>query len=216
MKRQNLNKIQINSVRIALFAILTLFLSISCSKENKEYTPPVTDRALTPVLKASKISTMISDSGIIRYRIYTDKWSIFDKADTPYWDFPEGLKFEKFSPDFSIDAQIECNRALYYDKLKIWKLNDSVEATNISGERFKTEELYWNQDLKQIYSDSLITIIQHDKTIIGKGFVSNQDFTKYTIKNPTGIFPISSTIAKDTITDIDTIQYTQPKVIPNK
>lgn len=174
-------------------AIVTLLFFVSCSSNNKpEVTQSISERKLTPALLADSITTIVSDSGIIRYRITTPQWNVYDKTDTPYWHFPLGLRFERFDTQYNIDAEIECNRAIYYNELEIWKLNGNVKAVNLQGEEFRTEELFWNQKEEIVYSDSAISITQEGQTIYGIGFHSNQTFTKYHIKAPKGAFPVDS------------------------
>ncbi|MFI3296386.1 MAG: LPS export ABC transporter periplasmic protein LptC [bacterium] len=176
---------------VIVFMTAALVLSSSCSKNKTPITDSVFDK-LTPELASDSITTIVSDSGIIRYRIKAEHWNVYDKADTPYWDFPKGLRFERFNESYDIDAEIEAQRAIYYSELEVWKLNDSVRAMNLNGEKFETEELYWDQKLEKVYSDSSIVIIQSDKKIIGVGFESNQTFTRYTILQPKGTLPIDS------------------------
>ena len=90
----------------------------------------------------------------------------------------------------SLYAEIECDKAIYYSKLELWKLNDNIEATNLNQEEFYTNELYWNQKEERVYSDSAITIIQKDRKIFGIGFESNQTFSRYSIRQPKGTIPI--------------------------
>ena len=164
-------------------------LFFSCQTKH-EMTESVTDIKHTPQVYADSITTIVSDSGIIRYRIIALDWYVYEKADTPYWDFPNGLRFERFDENYKVDAEIECDRAVYYSKLELWKLNDNVEATNLNKEEFYTNELYWNQKEERVYSDSAITIIQKDRKILGVGFESNQTFSRYSIHHPKGTIPI--------------------------
>lgn len=177
------------SVAIVFFTIATLVFFSSCQTKH-EMTASVTDMKHTPQVYADSITTIVSDSGIIRYRIIAPDWYVYEKADTPYWDFPNGLRFERFDENYKIDAEIECDRAVYYSKLDLWKLNDNVEATNLSKEEFYTNELYWDQKGECVYSDSAITIIQKERKILGVGFESNQTFSRYSIRQPKGTIPI--------------------------
>ncbi len=177
------------SVAIAIFAIAALFLFASCQAKH-EMTSSIVDIKTTAQVYADSITTIVSDSGIIRYRIITSEWYVYEKADTPYWDFPQGLRFERFDENYNIDAQVECNKAIYYSKQELWRLNDNVEATNLSKEEFYTNELYWSQKEERVYSDSAITIIQKDRKIHGVGFESNQTFSRYSIRQPKGTIPI--------------------------
>lgn len=145
-----------------------------------------------PGLKVDDITTIISDSGITRYRISAKVWCVYDKATEPYWDFPEGLHLERFDEQYNPDAKIDCKRARYYQNRRVWELNDSVRATNLQGDQFATQQLFWSQNEERIYSDSAIVVTQRDKKIMGEGFESNQSMTRYTIRKTKGIIPIES------------------------
>lgn len=174
---------------MAITVIATVVL-LTCCGEKQAMTGSVADRAHTPGLSEDSVTAIISDSGVIRYRLTARTWRIYDKADTPYWDFEHGLRFERFDQNYNIDAAIQCDHAIYYSQLEQWHLRGNIRAKNLNGERFYTEELYWDQHNETVSSDSLITIIQTDRKIVGIGFESNQTFTKYTIHHPKGIFPI--------------------------
>lgn len=176
-------------VTIAFGAIVMLFLCIACG-EKIDITESLDKGEEIPRLRADEITTIVSDSGIIRYRISTPVWLVYDKKTEPYWLFPRGLHLERFDEHFVTDAKIDCKRAKYYVSRKLWVLNDSVRATNLQGDKFATQELFWNQTEERIYSDSLIVITQVDKEITGEGFESNQTMTRYTIRKTKGIIPI--------------------------
>ena len=150
----------------------------------------IADRASAAVLEANDVTTIISDSGIIRYRIKAKTWKVFDKADTPYWEFPDGIYLEKFNTDLEADATVEANYAHYNEPEQRWTLRGDVKALNLEGEQFETPLLYWEQKTESIYSDSAIVIIREASIIKGVGFRSNQSLTQYTILRPTGVFPL--------------------------
>lgn len=178
-------------ITIASFAVvMLLFFIVSCSKSKVEITSSVENRMLTPKLKADIITTLISDSGITRYRISAQQWLVFDRDTQPYWDFPKGIYFERFNEEYVVDAYLESNKAKYFEHPQLWKLDGDVVARNLNDEMFETQQMFWDQKHEKIYSDSLIKITQKDKIIIGLGFESNQSFSRYFIKKPQGIFPI--------------------------
>ncbi len=169
-----------------------LFLCAACGNKKPEVSDEIINRGEAPRLRADEITTLISDSGITRYRITAKTWLVYDKVEEPYWDFPEGLHLESFDEQFNTEAQIDCKRARYYETKKLWQLDDSVRAVNLEGDRFATQQLFWEQNTERIFSDSLITIDQKDKQIIGEGFESNQSMTRYTIRKTRGIIPVDS------------------------
>lgn len=162
---------------------------LSCSE--KEETVPTIDRASRPSLHAMDVQTLVSDSGVVRYRVNTKEWLVYDKKEEPYWDFPVGLRLERFDPNMKVDAEIQSKYAIYQTNLKLWDLRDSVVATNLEGEHFECNQLFWDEKAERIYSNGEIKIKKKDRIIFGKGFESNQTLTKYTIQKPEGIFPIN-------------------------
>ena len=185
--------------------MVAMLIFPSCRrKEVKLRMDAIRDRAAMPVLDAQEVTTLISDSGVTRFRITSRQWLVFDKAKPSYWEFPEGIYLEQFDKSLNTSATLRSDYAYYDDQAEIWHLTGNVFATNVNGEHFETPELYWSQKEERVYSDSAITITQpptpaaiqakgdaaRGTVIKGIGFESNQEMTKYTIRRPTGIFPI--------------------------
>lgn len=178
-------------MRAPLVVLLSsIILLASCSKDVRLSAGAVEDRAGTPVLDTRDVTTLISDSGVIRYRIQTAVWQIYDKAEPAYWEFPAGIFLERFNEDLSVDASLHADYAIYNQPDQLWRLDGNVHALNLEGEEFVTEQLYWDQHSEQIYTDSLITVTKTSSVIVGVGFISDQSMSKYTILHPTGYFPI--------------------------
>jgi len=173
-----------------LWVVVVLFCAIACSPKKEDKMEAITDRTKIPKLKATEITTYISDSGITRYRISAPAWDVYDKAMQPYWEFPKGIHFEKFDINLIVDANIHSKYARFDENEQRWELRGSVKATNLQGELFETEQLFWDQRTQRIYSDSSIQITQTSHIIKGVGFESNEQMTRYTIRKPEGIFPI--------------------------
>ena len=177
--------ISITTVFVAV--VMLLFIS-ACSGNKKQLGDAVTNRDSLPALETHDVTTLISDSGVIRYRITTPLWLVYDKLNPSHWSFEEGVYLENFDENNDVQAEIKSDTAYYYDKQKLWELRGHVEIKNQQGERFNTELLFWIQDTQKVYSDQFIRIEQIDRIITGHGFDSNQQFTVYTIHKPEGIF----------------------------
>lgn len=150
----------------------------------------LTPREQLPVLATDSVTTLISDSGITRYRIESPRWLFFDKTDTPYQEFPKGIYLEQFDEQLNVEASLKADYAHYNENLELWTLRGNVHALNWQGEQFDTQELKWDQRAHRVYSDSSIHITREKSIIEGVGFVSNEQMTKYTILHPTGVFPV--------------------------
>ena len=173
-----------------ILVILAVFF-FSCSNPKKvERSGDATERAQMPVLLTDSVTTLISDSGITRYRIEAPQWLVFDKTEKPYQEFPQGIYLEQFDPDLRVQASLQADYAYYDEPAQVWTLRGRVHALNRKGEQFDTQELNWNQQTHRIYSDSSIHITRKKSIIEGVGFESNEEMSKYTILNPTGVFPI--------------------------
>lgn len=196
------------NITIALAMVMFILLSVACSGRKKIVGEAITERDSLPIMETKGVSTLISDSGIIRYRLQAEDWRVFDKKKPPYWAFEEGVYLETFDTLFQMEANIKADTAYYYEKQKLWKLMGNVVIRNLKGEKFNTELLYWDQNTEKVYSDRFIRIEQPDRIITGRGFDSNQQMTKYTIHQPEGIFYLedSGVVAADTT---QTTQITQ-------
>lgn len=194
------------SITTALGAVVMLLLSSACSGRKKVLAEAITERDSLPVMDTRGVTTLVSDSGITRYRIQTEEWLVFDRKSPSYWAFEKGVYLEKFDTLFQVEASIKSDTAYYYDKQKLWKLMGHVAIKNLKGEKFFTELLYWDQNREKIYSDRFIRIEQPDRIITGQGFESNQQMTVYTIHKPEGIFYVDQeALAVDTLQH-DTVQ----------
>ena len=178
------------SITTILTVVVVLFIAVACSNDKPEKISAVVDRTKLPKLHATEITTVISDSGITRYRISAPRWDVYDRASQPYWLFPNGIHFERFDQNLKVDANIHSKFAKFKENEQLWELRGKVKMTNIQGELFETEQLFWNQREERFYSDSIIKITQASHIITGIGFESNQNMTHYTIKKPQGIFPV--------------------------
>ena len=171
--------------------MLAIFLSGCASRpERVEQSDIIAAREELPVLMTDSVKTLISDSGVTRYRIETPEWLVFDKTEKPYQEFPHGIYLEQFDQQLKVQASMKADYAFYDEQAQVWTLRGHVHALNREGEQFDTPELNWSQQGKRIYSDSSILITREKSIIKGVGFDSNEEMTKYTILRPTGVFPI--------------------------
>lgn len=199
-ERQTNKRFIINlSITVAIWATVMLILLPSCSKK-KELAAAVGQDDSIPDMRSTGVTTLISDSGLIRYKIITAEWLVYNQVDTPFWAFEKGIYLEKFDTLFHIDANIKADTAYYYEPKKLWELRGNVHIRSQRGDKFDTELLYWNQQKEKIYSDKFIRIEQPDQVLTGYGFESNQQMTEYQIYNNTGVFTVEDTGMPDSTT----------------
>ena len=149
------------------------------------------ERKTLPALVTDSVSTLISDSGITRYRIEAPRWCIYDRTDPPYQEFPDGIYLEQFDEQMTVQASLKADYAHYNETEQVWSLRGNVHALNRKGEQFETPAMNWDQHAHRVYSDTTIHITREASIIEGVGFESNEEMSKYTILHPTGVFPIN-------------------------
>lgn len=173
----------------AAFALMAMATVSACS-EKKPSEPAISDPANTPTMVTDNVITLVSDSGYTRYKITADKWEMYEEAENPTWKFPTGLYIEKYTDNMAIEATIRCDSATYYSRRRIWQLDGNVNIKNTLGDKFLTQQLFWDQNMRQVHSDSFIHIERSNRIIEGYGFISNEQMTEYDINFPSGIFPV--------------------------
>ena len=181
------------NITAAFLAAVMFVLFPACSGKDKKLAEAIAENDTLPSMKSLGVTTLISDSGITRYKIVAEEWLIHDKKNPPYWAFEKWVYLEKFDTLFRVDASIKADTAYYHEKKKLWELRGHVQILSQRGDRFQTDLLFWDEKKEKVYSDKFIQIEQEDKVIKGYGFESNQDLSEYEIKNTTGIFTIEDT-----------------------
>ncbi|MBR5814305.1 MAG: LPS export ABC transporter periplasmic protein LptC [Bacteroidaceae bacterium] len=181
--------IQLIGTTTAVLAVVVPIFVTSCTSPQGNGMI-IENRDSLAVMSTYGVSTVISDSGRISYKIDTEEWLIFDRRKPPYWAFEKGVYLEKYDYDMNVEATIKCDTAYYYNEQKLWKLIGNVDIRNPKNERFYTDLMYWDQENEKIYSDAYIKIEQEEQTTEGIGFSSNQSMTLWEIKNTKGIYTI--------------------------
>lgn len=175
-------------MRTPLPIVTALLVLGACAADNAPR-PDEPDGNTTPTMTTDSVSTFITDSGITRYHVESPLWLIYDNADEPHWHFPHGLHLQRFDNNMAVEANLRADTARFFSRLNLWQLDGNVRLTNTQGDRFLTQQLFWDARTHTVYSDSFIHIERTDRILEGYGFTSNEQITAYTIRRPTGIFP---------------------------
>jgi len=96
---------------VALFVTVLIFLSSACSSDKKNYLPNFKDRTEVPEMFTDSATTLISDSGRIRYRIFTEVWKVYDRAKDPYWFFPKKIYLERYNDSMKVESLVQSDTA---------------------------------------------------------------------------------------------------------
>ena len=175
---------------IAMSTLLTVAVLSSCKKEKQEFVNQKYDPELVPTIDTDSVTMNISDSGRVKYKVVTKRMQTFDKAKDPHWYFPKGLFLEQYDSAFHVNATVVADTVWNFTRRGIWKLKGHVIIKNVKGAVFKTEELFWDQTKKKIYTDKFIKITTPDRDLQGYGMDASQDLSEYQIRRPSGVMQL--------------------------
>jgi LPS export ABC transporter protein LptC len=116
------------------------------------------------------------------------------KADSPYTEFPKSIHVDFYKPDHSIESVVKARYAKYYETLGKVYLKDSVVVYNTTGDTLYCNDLWWDQTANIFYTDNAVIIRTTTQQLNGSGLWALANFSKYTIKNTTGIVDIPESI----------------------
>ena len=161
----------------------------ACSDNVKEHTAPaIHDRDSVSMMTSYGVNTLISDSGIIKYRIVTERWDVNIVRNPSRWTFEKGIFFEQFDEKFHVQAYIQADTAWYYDVKKLWHLRGRVRIRNINGLIYTSEELYWDGISHELYSNVFSKVVTPERQMEGSYFRSDEQMRHYLVSNSKGSF----------------------------
>ena len=129
------------------------------------------------------IETIYSDSAKVKVKMIAKVLKQYNNAEKPYSEFPKGIHVFFFDDSLQLESEIKANYAIYYNEEKLWHAKGNVIARNLkSKEQLESEELFWNEEKEEIYSESFTKIVNENGTFYGEnGFKSDQSLTDYTL-----------------------------------
>ncbi|MBO5185579.1 MAG: LPS export ABC transporter periplasmic protein LptC [Prevotella sp.] len=205
----------------ALFILTTFLFLLSCEESKEHVAPAIRDRDSVSVMTSYGVNTLISDSGVIKYRIVTEQWDVNQIKQPTRWTFIKGIFLEQFDEKFHVHAYIQADTAWYYDQKKLWELRGRVRIRNVNGMIFNSEELFWDGMTHELYSYKFSRLVTPERTLQGTYFRSDERMTHYVVSNSKGSFVKSDMdgepVENDTTAKSDTAtveQYVRPAATP--
>ena len=161
---------------------------LSCTEQKAHTAAAVHDRDSASMMVSYGVNTLISDSGVIKYRIVTERWDVNTIKVPSRWTFEKGLFMEQFDENFHIEGFIQADSAWYYDQKKLWELRGRVSIRNVNGLIFNSEELWWDGIKHEFYSYKFSRVVTPERTLEGTYFRSDEHMMHYEVSNSVGSF----------------------------
>ena len=165
LNQNNQTYLKTLNITAAFLAAVMFVLFPACSGKDKKLAEAIAENDTLPSMKSLGVTTLISDSGITRYKIVAEEWLIHDKKNPPYWAFEKGVYLEKFDTLFRVDASIKADTAYYHEKKKLWELRGHVQILSQRGDKFQTDLLFWDEKKEKV-EDIVVELDGIDERII--------------------------------------------------
>ena len=182
------NKLRVGNMHIIIICVLLALFVSACQEAGEHTAPGIRDRESASVMTSWGVNTLISVSGVIKYRIVTERWDVNAVKHPSRWTFDKGLFLEQFDEKFHIQAYIQCDTAYYYDQLHLWELRSRVRVRTKEGLRFTSEQLFWDESRHELYSYVFSRLVTPERTLQGSFFRSDERMTHYLVTNSRGSF----------------------------
>ena len=171
-----------------LFGVGMLLMVLSCTEQKSHTAAAVHDRDSASMMVSYGVNTLISDSGVIKYRIVTERWDVNTIKNPPRWTFEKGIFMEQFDENFHIEGYISADSAWYFDQQKLWELRGRVSIRNVNGLIFNSDELWWDGIKHEFYSNKFSRVVTPERTLEGTYIRSDEHMAHYEVKNSVGSF----------------------------
>lgn len=185
------SSIYIIMYKIKYFIVIGVIVSwvlAACQNPVEHTAPAIHYRDSVAMMTSYGVNTLISDSGVIKYRIVTERWEVNTNHVPSRWIFDKGMLLEQFDEKFHINSYIQCDTAYYFDQERVWKLYGRVRILTKDGLRFTSEQLTWDENKHELSSNVFSKLITPERTLQGSYFWSDERMTRYFVSNSKGSF----------------------------
>lgn len=193
---------------LIIFYAIAAFAFIACGGSKPPSANAIKQRDSTSVMTSYGVSKLISDSGLLRYKVIAEEWRIYDRTNPPRHSFPKGLLLERFNQQFHIEMFVTADTAYWYNQ-SLWELRGRVKVWNMDGTVFDSQLLYWDMSKHEFYSNVYSHIKTPDKEVEGTSFRSDEQMRHYTINNSRAVFPIPDETTDETTDSIKTAEQNE-------
>src|SRR5688572_17655056 len=165
--------------------VLVLFFCFSCRPtvdpdKQKKYTGPI--------METEDVQTLYSDSARLKIKLNANLQQQFENGDAIY---PKGLNLTFLEENGQVGNTLKANYGRYDKKTDAYMVRGNVVVNNITKKQtLDTEELHWDKRKRQIHTDKFVKIRTESEVLTGTGLVANQDFSRYKILKPAGVFSV--------------------------
>lgn len=177
-------KICYNTIFLLSLAIIGL---TSCGKE------PTLGKKKVPEYKGATVEfdsvrTIYSQSATVRVKLYGAKQIVLQSGDVLY---PQGVEVNMYNEQGIKTTNLRADSGRYEKNIRIYRAYGNVIVVNLEQQQtLYTDQINWDQNKREIFTEKNIKIVTPKELLYGVGLVSNDEFSRYKITKPTGVFAV--------------------------
>lgn len=143
--------------------IIIILIASGCKDDGGIAANKQIDAANLPTMVSHNVQTLLSDSGMTRYRITTKTWLAYEQQEHPQWVFPEGLIAEELDKQsLQVKMSMQCDSAHYDRTTRMLNITGNVTIHDKDGGEITCDSAYYDEE-KALWSlNSMVTITSKD------------------------------------------------------
>jgi len=160
--------------------VTALCLISACTQEE----PKLSDMEeyTGPSFESENVLIKLSEATIIKVIMKGKKQLQYQNGDI---EFPEGLEITFFDENGEKTSILTAQKGFKSAKENFYRANGDVIVRNlVKEETLRTEELFWNPETEEIYTNRFVTVQTLDELIQAEGLKAPQDFSSYEFIKP--------------------------------
>lgn len=163
---------------------IVVVLATSCVNKQEDV-EKVIQTEILPVESSYDSEIFYSENAELKVRAFAPEMHRYI-GDVMYNEMPKGIEIIFYDSASIESSRLTANYAIDHLSTNIMEAKNDVVIVNVEGEQINTEHLIWDRNQQKIYSEVFVKITTEDEIIMGEGFESNENFTKYKILKPKG------------------------------
>lgn len=153
------------------------------AKKTKPYTGPLEEITDVQVLYSEAAQLKVKMTSPLQYKYQTN-----DRV------YPKTVNIEFYGPDGQIETTLRADSGRYVHAQNFYRVMGNVVVVNKKkNQDLYTPELNWNPTTKKVYTEKPVKILSKatNERLEGVGLDTDQAFSHYFIRKPTGIFRLA-------------------------
>lgn len=171
---------------VALVLVAAALSTVSCDGRKSVSTFVDTEKIMTE--KSDSLTIISSLNGKQDYVFRAPLFENYGLAKEPYMEFRKGIVIETYNDSTGVrESFLVADYAINFKNQQMWETKGNVFAENKDGQTLETQQLFWNQKTKRIYSNVDTRVTQpNGEVITGVGFESDESMNDWVFRRVEG------------------------------